>query len=145
MAGSTASGGVWERLMRNRSTPRSSRARMTSPRSDAGPSVQRILIFIDLTDLAARISQREQQVNTSPCGTRLPPGSGSPSVHLTGTVTGRRVPPWGCWRDHAGRERLRPVLQTPPARPWRGAATNRADHGLVICPPPPPAYFSAPP
>src|SRR5438067_3118523 len=45
IVGSTASGGVWDRLMRKRSTPRSSSARITSPRSEAGPSVQRILIF----------------------------------------------------------------------------------------------------
>ena len=46
MAPSSASGGVWERLIRNRSTWRSSSPLITSGSSEAGPSVQRILIFI---------------------------------------------------------------------------------------------------
>ena len=87
MVGSTASGGVWDRLMRKRSTPRSSRARMTSPRREAGPRVHRILIFMVNSfgrSPACSSPKSVESVNDAP-------GSGrcSPFVHLPRPAAGR--------------------------------------------------------
>src|SRR5207237_1170008 len=85
IVGSTASGGVWERLMRKRSTPRSSRARMTSPRSEAGPRVQRILIFmVDRFGAGpARPSpEGDESVNDPPPGGTFTRPSPSPGRRL---------------------------------------------------------------
>src|SRR5215211_3175295 len=45
IVGSTASSGVWDRLRRNRSTPRSASPPITSSLSDAGPNVQSTCSF----------------------------------------------------------------------------------------------------
>ena len=126
--GATASGGVCDRLMRNRSTPRSSRPRMTSARSEAGPSVHRILIFtLDRPPRARPIRSARRRVPPvrHARGERADPGhlvgvelafpgdQVGPAVHRPEAGLGEPAPGQ---RPSVGRARAPPVVDRTTSR-----------------------------